>query len=617
MKTAIGFVSALLLLNAFSAFAGFDLKIINPDMGPYFQTALDEIKADLPDEVKNTINRDIYIKFSHLNGKHLHEFSNDCSENVTLAQVRRTEQSVIEADYVHMLEWNKSLRNLNCAHPTNHQYVKATIIHEIFHLYDNQKKLSKDKAYLNLAGFIAKGLILKNRTNLNQLDARSPDRYEFKNASENIAVNFEHFIYDPTYKCRRPVYYEYLAEKLGSTPHLEFNCESNKKITMSSPSSLGKLMVRSLDINRLYQVHYLFAGKGEAVMSRWGHSMFRLVMCAPGKEVGPSCLNDLSHHIVISFRANIEDLKMDYVDGIKGEYPSMLFFLSLTSVLEEYTKGEFREVTSLPLSLTQDQKERFLLRSSEMYWSYKGKYYFFTNNCASESMNLLRVALNKNDKVQTKNINTPLAMYNYLVKSRIGDISVLENKALAESKGYYFPSAGDKMAASMEQLGLKKIKFNKFVRENNAVERRSLYEAALKKSTNKTKTAANALRIEDVIVKSLEISFTKELGGRVFGEEPDPKLKDTLLGEKIIIIQKLYKELAAENYIKEGYGIPLAGEFSEIPQGKIDEVHFQLKNYTNDLKIITETLLLEELTELKEAMENRIQLINIIIEGSK
>jgi len=617
MKATFLIFPALILINAFSAFAEFDLKIVNPEEESHFRSALKEIKADLPEEVKDTLDREIIIKFSHLNEKHIKQFSENCTEKLTLAKVRRSNQSLIEVDYVHMSEWNKPLRKISCAHPTNHQYVKATIIHEIFHLYDNQKKISKDKSFLNLAGFVAQGLVIKSRTNLNQLESRSPDRYEFKNSMESIAVNFEHFIYDPTYKCRRPVYYDYLAEKLKATPHLDSNCESNKKITMSSQGIEGRMMTRSLDMNRLYQVHYLFAGKGEAVMSRWGHSMFRLVMCAPGKEIGPSCLNDISHHIVISFRANIEDLKMDYADGIKGKYPSMLFFLSLTDVLEEYNKGEFREVFSLPLNLTDEEKERFLLRSTEMYWSYKGKYYFFTNNCASESMNLLRVALKDHSKVQTKNINTPLAMYNYLIKSKIGDASVLEDKALAISKGLYFPSAGEKLGPSMEALGLKKVKFAKFVEDNDSLKRRSLYEAALAKSNNKTKTAANALRLEDLIVKSLEIRFTKELGAKVFGDEPDPRLKDSDLGEKIIIIQKLYKELSAENYIKAGYGIPLEEEFSEIPQEKIDEVLLQLKNHTNDIKTIAETLLLEELGELKEAMENRVRLLNIIIESNR
>jgi hypothetical protein len=110
-------------------------------------------------------------------------------------------------------------------------------------------------------------------------------------------------------------------EPFGSTP-----CEMNKKITLMTQSVEKKpTLTRVIDPARIYQIHYLFAGKGKEMMSRWGHAMFRLVICAPGKPVGPSCLQDFSHHVVVSYRANVEDMTMSYKKGMDGSYASQLF----------------------------------------------------------------------------------------------------------------------------------------------------------------------------------------------------------------------------------------------------------------------------------------------------
>lgn len=574
-----------------------------------------EIIKDLPDSIKSKLSEGIQLKFTNLNKEELTGFDDQCKAKMTLARVSRFqgEEQVVEVDHVVLKEWKKEKREINCPHPNNHQYVMATIIHEIFHLYDFKVRFSKSPDYLNVAGFIAKGLIIKKRTNLNQHESRSPDRYEYKDSLENAAVNFEHFLYDPSYKCRRPNHYDIFSRKLKIAPHEEFSCESNTKITMSSQSMGGSpVVIRHLDPKRLYEVHYLFAGKGDAAMSRFGHSMFRLVMCAPGKVVGPNCLQDHGYHIVVSFRANIQDVTMDYAKGINGEYPSQLFFLTLTDVINEYTKGEFREIHSLPLKLSEKEKERFMARASELYWSYKGKYYFFTNNCATEAMNLLRVAMTENKGVQKESIVTPLGMNSYLIKSKIGDDSVFKDLKIAEKRGYYFPAVSDKLLDSMKLLGIQDKKFNDFVENNNSEARNQIYKKALEGANDRVKIAANALRIEDLIVRSLELRFTKAIGAKLFGSDPDPRLQGTKLGERIMELQSLYNELSAENYVKEGYGIPLQEEFEEIPKEKILEVTEKIKTYSADLQEIAGEFFSNEVKELKRALENRLELLTII-----
>src|SRR5690606_14918398 len=97
-----------------------------------------------------------------------------------------------------------------------------------------------------------------------------------------------------------------------------------------------------LDPARVYAVDYLLAEGNDRMMSRWGHSMLRLVVCAPGREPGPDCRLDLDHHRVLSFRAFVDDVQISSWRGLTGSYPSRLFVLPLAQVVEEYTAVELR-----------------------------------------------------------------------------------------------------------------------------------------------------------------------------------------------------------------------------------------------------------------------------------
>jgi hypothetical protein len=124
--------------------------------------------------------------------------------------------------------------------------------------------------------------------------------------------------------------------------------------------------------------------------------------------------------------------------------------------------------------------------------------------------------------------------------------------------------------------------------------------------------AANALRIEDLVLHSEEMNFAKEIGARLFGNDSDARLKETVLGERLNELQVLYAELSAENFLSPGYGIPLLNEFDSIPQDKIDEVSGKVKDYTEDLKLISAEFFPEQIKELQETMNNRVMLIKFM-----
>ena len=144
-----------------------------------------------------------------------------------------------------------------------------------------------------------------------------------------------------------------------------------------------------LDPDRVYAVEYLLAEGNERPMSRWGHSMLRLVICAPGRARGPDCRLDLQYHQVLSFRAFVDDVQISSWRGLTGSYPSRLFVLPLEQVIEEYTKVELRGLQSIPLQLDPAEIADLLERTARLHWSYDGRYYFLSNNCAVETFKLL------------------------------------------------------------------------------------------------------------------------------------------------------------------------------------------------------------------------------------
>ena len=104
------------------------------------------------------------------------------------------------------------------------------------------------------------------------------------------------------------------------------------------------MQVEWIDPARVYAVDYLLADSGGPPMSRFGHSMLRLVICAEGRPLGERCRMDLSEHRVLSFRAFVDDVQVSSWRGLTGGYPSRLFLLPLTSVIDEYNRVELRDL---------------------------------------------------------------------------------------------------------------------------------------------------------------------------------------------------------------------------------------------------------------------------------
>lgn len=313
----------------------------------------------------------------------------------------------------------------------------AAVVHELAHLYDRtpQGRLSRDPRLLDLAGWQVSPIRLGLRNSHNAFSDRSPDRYELESPVEFVAVNLEYFLLDPAYACRRPALHRYFTMHFGMSPP-QAACAPSL-VYVQADADAGQSLLLQLDPDRVYAVDYLFAEGNERAMSRWGHSMLRLVICAPGRARGPDCRLDLQYHRVLSFRAFVDDVQISSWRGLTGSYPSRLFLLPLQQVIDEYTKVELRGLRSLPLKLDEAEIAALLERAASLHWSYDGRYYFLSNNCAVETFKLLHDGVPRLAGERLASI-TPTGLLRRLQRSGIADATVLDDDAEARRLGYYF-----------------------------------------------------------------------------------------------------------------------------------------------------------------------------------
>ncbi|WP_233210773.1 MULTISPECIES: DUF4105 domain-containing protein [unclassified Pseudoxanthomonas] len=314
---------------------------------------------------------------------------------------------------------------------------RKALVHELAHAYDRAHRnvLSGDARLRELAGWQRSVFRVVGRRSRNDFTARSPDAYELMRPSEFVAVNLEHFVLDSSYACRRPALYRYFASHFGGSAAAA-ECATGLPF-LEADAARGHASLLALDPARVYEVDYLLAEGNTEAMSRWGHSMLRLVVCAPGRAPGPDCRLDLAHHRVLSFRAFVGDVQISSWRGLTGSYPSRVFLLPLDQVIEEYTKVELRGLQSVPLRLQREEVASLLERAAQLHWSYDGRYYFISNNCAVETWKLLHDGVPRLAGEPLASI-MPTGLLRKLERAGIADRRVLEDGEQARRLGYYF-----------------------------------------------------------------------------------------------------------------------------------------------------------------------------------
>ncbi len=390
----------------------------------------------------------------------------------------------------------------------------SAVLHELAHFYDRtpQGRLSQAPRLLDLAGWQVSPMRLGLRTPRSAFSDRSPDPYELSRASEFVAVNLEHFLLDPDYACRRPALHRYFSGHFDWTP-VGAGCAPGQ-VFLQADADEGESALLQLEPSRVYAVDYLLAEANQQPMSRWGHSMLRLVICAPGRPPGPDCRLDLRYHRVLSFRAFVDDVQISSWRGLTGSYPSRLFLLPLGQVIDEYTKVELRGLQSIPLRLGQSEIAGLLERAAQTHWTYDGRYYFLSNNCAVETFKLLHDGVPRLAAEPLASI-TPIGLLRRLKKAGIADTSVLDNPAEALRLGYRFESAGVHYQAMFDVarsgLGLPQQGAQEWLQLRPAERAPWLERADLRAS-------AALLLLEEAALRQQELLVRDELKRRYLGQ---------------------------------------------------------------------------------------------------
>ncbi|MBH1741404.1 DUF4105 domain-containing protein [Stenotrophomonas maltophilia] len=318
---------------------------------------------------------------------------------------------------------------------------RSALVHELTHVADRSgANWSRSARWRDLAGWQRKPWHLGRGGN--DFRDRSPDAYELKGPAEYLAVNAEHFVLDSEFACRRPALAQWYQAHFGTPPSLpQSHCAATLPL-LQAESEEGAASLLQLDPSRVYAVDYLFAEGSAQPMSRWGHSMLRLVICRPGRAPGPDCRLDLEYHRVLSFRAFVGDVQISNWRGLTGGYPSRLFVLPLQQVVDEYTKVELRGLQSLPLQLSPGEIASLLERTAQVHWSYDGRYYFVSNNCAVETAKLLQAGVPRLGEAGLAQLS-PRGLKRRLARLQVLDEQVLADRDSAQAQGYYFASARD------------------------------------------------------------------------------------------------------------------------------------------------------------------------------
>lgn len=463
-----------------SAFAGLSLALytdgLNPAQQQASQTLLDEAMAHLPPIFVSKLDRKVEVRWtddmpSNAYGRADGPYRLDLNQRLLAG----------------LTDGSAATTRTNRPHGTVREEMLATVLHELTHIYDHAQlwspedrkliiacarqgksvgkiglrdscrgqterrfTLSDDPRLLDLAGWPQYVGRRGEREERNGQVARSPDMYEISSPLEFVAVNMEYFLLDPAYACRRPALYDYYKKLFDWAPADKAECPTFYPY-LNAGNDFAREPLGKLDPERVYEVDYLLAEANQNLVSRWGHSMLRLVICKPGRPRGPDCRLDLDQHLVLSYRAFVNDLQLSSWAGLTGGYPSRLFVLPLGQVIDEYTKTELRSLASVPLKLSREQIDGLVRHAAEMHWAYDGDYWFLSNNCAVENLKLLRSGTNDPRLTGLDSI-MPNGLLEVLKGRGLADTSVLDDPKKALRLGYRFDSYRDRYQAMFDVL---------------------------------------------------------------------------------------------------------------------------------------------------------------------
>jgi hypothetical protein len=608
-RLAVWLLASALSLICTSAFADLSLSLYTDGLDPAqqkaSQTLLDEAMAHLPPMFISKLDRKVEVRWtddmpSNAYGRADGPYRLDLNQRLLAG----------------LTDGSAATTKTNRPHGTVREEMLATVLHELTHIYDHAQlwspedrkliiacarqgnsmgkiglrdscrgqterrfTLSDDPRLLDLAGWPQYVGRRGEREERNGQVARSPDIYEISSPLEFVAVNMEYFLLDPAYACRRPALYDYYKKLFNWAPAAKNDCPTSFPY-LNAGNDFAREPLGKLDPERVYEVDYLLAEANQNLVSRWGHSMLRLVICKPGRPRGPDCRLDLDQHLVLSYRAFVNDLQLSSWSGLTGAYPSRLFVLPLGQVIDEYTKTELRSLASVPLKLSREEIEGLVQHSAEMHWAYDGNYWFLSNNCAVENLKLLRSGTNDPRLVGLDSI-MPNGLLEVLKGRGLADTSVLDDPKKALRLGYRFDSYRDRYQAMFDVLR-KTTTVKQTTVEDwlslPAKERRPYFAQA------DLRTSAAMLLLEQAAQRRQLLLAQDEVKQRYLSavEKKDNGVSKATGTLQDILANSGFLSRPAELLGSGGYGLPQEGEWTRLEQ-ESSQRQKQLQRLTGDL----------------------------------
>ncbi|WP_349746141.1 DUF4105 domain-containing protein [Pseudomonas frederiksbergensis] len=602
-------LAGVVLLLGNTAQAGLQLRLKTEGLSPAQQQAsqalLDEAMQALPPRFIEQLDRHIDVGWTD-------NMPSNAYGQASLVSELDLNRNLLAS----LTDGSAATKKTYRPHGTVRQELLATVLHELTHIYDRARlwpdaertliqrctqrnsssgligipdqcrgqtdrrwTLSDDPRLLDLAGWPQYVGRRGEREQHNRQIARSPDIYETSSPKEFVAVNMEYFLLDPSYACRRPALYRYYKEHFGWAPAAKDTCARSFAF-LNAGNDFAKQPLGQVDPERVYAVDYLLAEANQNWVSRWGHSMLRLVICAPGRPRGPDCRLDLDQHLVLSYRAFVGDVQLSSWDGLVGKYPSRLFVLPLAQVIDEYTKTELRSLASVPLNLSRSEIEDVVEHAAEMHWSYDGNYFFLSNNCAVESLKLLRSGSNNAQLTGLDSI-MPNGLLEVLKSRGLADTSVLDDPREALRLGYRFDSFRERYQAMFEvlkkYLPIKQEKVEDWLALKADERRKWIDQADLR-------TSAALLLLEQASFRQQLVLAQDEvkqryLGARELNNGGMDKANATL---QQILANSGFLSRPAELLGTGGYGLPQPNEWTRL-ESESNLRQKQLQVLTGDL----------------------------------
>lgn len=262
---------------------------------------------------------------------------------------------------------------------------------------------------------------------------------EGTSARETFADMLSTFLLSRDFSCRQPLLARYLSQRYGEFP-LPTVCEATVPFRVLEP--YGGPGVAWIDPARVHAIHLLFAGRNRHLASRFGHVALRLVVCPEGRSDADACDSNLAEHLVLGFRAHVDELELDVRRAFTGGYAAHLYGHRFMDVYQEYAIDELREISSLPLRLDEARRGQMVRELAELQARYGGRYRYVTANCATLLQRSLRLLWPEmaGDRALAGTRLRPDTLFASLRRSPLAEGERLADPARAEREGYYFPS---------------------------------------------------------------------------------------------------------------------------------------------------------------------------------